>query len=354
MDIGGILGILGLLGFVLFVAGIAVSVTSASQGRSARSGVLLAVVGLVVGILFSIIGQGIVFVEPTEAAVVINTLSGDVGTPLTGGTHIVLPIVQRVAAQYPVTQQEYTMSATANEGSQSGDDSVEARTQDGQTVRFDITIIYRIPSETAGGLYQRWNQNYLNGFIRPTTRSIVRDVVSQYTAEEIYGEARAQMAADITNDATPRFAAENLELSDMLIRSINFSPTFTEAIEKKVVAAQELEQAKVVAETAKTTAEGRANAAIASAQGEAQSVEINAKAQAEALRLVSEQLAANPSLIQYLYVQNLSDNVQLILLPSNSPFLFDVNSLMQANANLTVPAVPESAATPIPTPTPGS
>lgn len=348
MDIGGILGTLGLVGFVLFLVGAALAVASSSQGRSARGGVLLAVVGLVVGVIFSVIGQGIVFVEPTEVAVVVNTLSGDVGTPLTGGTHVVLPIVQRVAAQYPVTQQEYTMSATANEGAQAGDDSVEARTKDGQTVNFDITIIYRIAPDTSGDLYKRWNQNYLNGFIRPTTRAIVRDTVSKYTAEQIYGEARTQMAIDIRDAAMPRFKQENLDLSDMLIRKINFSTTFTEAIEKKVVAAQELEQAKVQAETAKTQAEGQANAIIAKANGDAQAVEINAKAQAEALRLVSEQIAANPSLVQYLYVQKLSDKVQLILMPSNSPFLFDMASLAKANPNLNIPTVPDATATPTP------
>lgn len=348
MDIGGILGTLGLVGFVLFLVGAGLAVASTSQGRSARGGVLLAIVGIVAGVILSVIGQGIVFVEPTEVAVVVNTLSGDVGTPLGGGTHVVLPIVQRVAAQYPVTQQEYTMSATANEGAVNGDDSVEARTKDGQTVNFDITIIYRISPDTSGALYTRWNQNYLNGFIRPTTRAIVRDTVSKYTAEQIYGEARTQMQIDIKDAATPRFNSENLELSDMLIRKINFSAAFTEAIEKKVVAAQELEQAKVQAETAKTQAEGRANAAIASAQGQAQAIEINAKAQAEALRLVSEQIAANPSLIQYEYVQNLSDNVQLILVPSNSPFLFDLNSLAKANPNLNIPTTPDATATPTP------
>ena len=351
MDIGGILGTLGLVGFVLFLVGAGLAVASTSQGRSARMGVLLAAAGLIIGILFSVIGQGIVFVEPTEVAVVINTLSGNVDIPLDGGTHVVLPIIQRVAATYPVTQQEYTMSATANEGSQSGDDSVEARTKDGQTVNFDITIIYQIPANTSGGLYKRWNQNYLNGFIRPTTRAIVRDVVSKYTAEQIFGEARTQMAQDIKDAATPRFAVENLQLSDMLIRKINFSVTFTDAIEKKVVAAQELEQAKVVAETAKTTAEGQANAVIAKANGDAQAVEINAKAQAEALRLVSEQIAANPSLIQYLYVQKLSDKVQLVLLPSNSPFLFDLASLAKANPNLTIPGTtPDATGTPTPAP----
>lgn len=104
MDFGSILGTLGLLGFVLFIAGAALAVAAASQNRPARSGVLLAVVGLVAGIILTIIGQGIIFVEPTQVAVVVNTLTGDVGEPLRGGTHIVLPIIQRVAVTYPLTQ----------------------------------------------------------------------------------------------------------------------------------------------------------------------------------------------------------------------------------------------------------
>ena len=53
---------------------------------------------------------------------------------------------------------------------------------------------------------------------------------------------------------------------------------------------------------------------------------------------MSEQLAANPLLIQYEYIRNLSDNVTLVTLPSNSPFLFDIESLMQS-ATQTVPPV---------------
>ena len=81
---------------------------------------------------------------------------------------------------------------------------------------------------------------------------------------------------------------------------------------------------------------------------------ISAAAEAEALRLISEQIAANPQLIQYQYVQNLSDQVRLILVPSNSPFLFDFNSLTQANPDFTAPAVPQSSVTPEATTTPTS
>ncbi|MBI1278324.1 MAG: hypothetical protein GC179_09375 [Anaerolineaceae bacterium] len=350
MDIGGILGTLGLIGFVLFLVGAALAVASTSQGRSARGGVLLAAVGLVAGVILSVVGQGIVFVDPTEVAVVVNTLNGEISDPPLGpGTHVVLPIIQRVTTKYSITQKAYIMSAKASEGQLAGDDAVDARTKDGQTVKLDVTVLYRIVPREAGKLYVDWNDRYVDEFIRPTTRALVREVVSKFNAEQIYSEARTQLGQDIKQAVSDRFSKENLELTDLLVRDITFSDDFTNAIEQKVVAAQNLERAKTDALTAQTQAEGRANAAIAAAQGDAQAVEINAKAQAEALRLVSEQIAANPSLIQYEYVQKLSDNVQLILMPSSSPFLFDLASLAKANPNLTVPgSAPDATATPTP------
>ena len=72
-------------------------------------------------------------------------------------------------------------------------------------------------------------------------------------------------------------------------------------------------------------------------------------------------------MIQYLYVQNLSDNVGIALVPSNSPFLFDMASLPEAIENfeapessadastldpsgieVEIPDLPETEATPLP------
>jgi prohibitin 2 len=339
--LSAILNIIALLGFVIFIAGAALAVLSASQGRPARGGVLLAVVGLVAGVLFSVIGQGVIIVEPTQVAVVVNSLSGEVEEPKSGGLHIVVPVVQRVAVYYPITQQEYTMSATAAEGARGSDDAVVARTNDGQTITIDITILFRIPAETVGELYLNWNENYADGFVRPTTRSIAREIVSAYSAEQIYGDARSQLGNDIQAALAERFATENLELTDLLVRDITFSPEFTDAIEQKVVAEQNLERARTEAQRVEAEAAGRARAQVAEAQGDAESRTIRAGAEASALQLVSEQIAANPGLIQYLYVQNLSDNVRLVLLPSSSPFLFDFESLSAANPDLVAPEVPQ-------------
>jgi regulator of protease activity HflC (stomatin/prohibitin superfamily) len=363
MGVGSILGAISLLGFVLFLAGAALAVVSSSQGRPARGGVLLAVIGLVLGLLFSVISQGILVVEPTQVAVVINTLNGQFETPRGAGTSIVVPIVNTYYI-YPISQQQYTMSGHTNEGALQGNDAVAARTIDGQEVALDVTVLYSVDAAKVNELHQRWQTGYQDNFVRPTVRGLVRDVVSGYKAEDIYGEKRTDMENTMQTRIGERFDAEGLTLTDLLVRDIVFSDQFRQAIEDKQIADQQAQQAALVvvqreneADQARAVAAGQRDAAIAAAQGEAQAIILKAQANAEALRLVSQQIAANPSLIQYLYVQNLSKNVNIALVPSNSPFLFDFNSLATPNANFTPPEVPESTLPVVPsataTPTPG-
>jgi regulator of protease activity HflC (stomatin/prohibitin superfamily) len=351
--ISSIIGAIALLGFLLFLAGVGLVVVSASQGRPVRGGVLIALVGLVLGVLLSVVSQGILVVEPQERAVVFQTLSGELLQPRAAGTHVIIPVLQE-SEIYDISQQEYTMSGQAEEGDRTGmDDAVEARTVDGQNVFLDITIIYSVADEgtAVNDLHRRWRQTYEENFVRPTVRGLARDVVSRFRAADIYGVRRAEMEAEMQQVVTDRFLEENLLVNDLLVRNIEFSDEFTDAIEQAQIAEQEAERARLQverirqeAEQARAQATGLRDARILEAQGEAEAVILNAQAQAEALRLVSEQIAANPSLILYEYVQQLSDNVQLALVPSDSPFLFDFQSIgsLPTGENIEVPEVPET------------
>jgi regulator of protease activity HflC (stomatin/prohibitin superfamily) len=346
--IGSILGVLALIGFVIFLAGIGSVVLASSQGKSPRSGVLLAVIGLVAGALFTIIGNGLLFVDVTQAAVITNTLTGNLDAPRRAGTSIIIPGLQ-VPTFYPINQQNYTMSSVTDEGQRGGDDSVDATTVDGQPVALDVTIFYSIdPSpDVINRFHTRWGQNW-EGFIRSTARTVVRDVVSVFRAENIYGEGRVDMQQRINDQMRQEFEQEGLVLNSVDVRGLRFSDTFVQAIEQAAAAEQaavrarfEVEQRRQEADQARARAEGERDASIARAEGLAQATILQAQAEAEALRLVSEQIAANPSLIQYLYVQNLSDNVSIALVPSNSPFLFNMDSLASASS-ITAPAIPEA------------
>jgi len=218
----------------------------------------------------------------------------------------------------------------------------------------DVTILYSInpDPESINNFHIRWGNNFETEFIRPTARSVVRDAVSRYRAEDIYGEARTEMEQVMQDLMRERMAREGFLLTDLLVRGVRFSEQFTQSVEQKLVAEQQAQQAafqvqqeRQNAEQVRVRAQGAADAAVTEAQGRAQATVLQAQAEAEALRLVSQQIAANPALIQYLYVQNLSDNINLALVPSNTPYLFDLNSLMQqANPDLVPPEVPQATA----------
>ena len=350
--ISSIIGAIALIGFLGFLAGVGLVVVSASQGRPVRGGILLALLGLVVGVLLSVISQGIIVVQPQEVAVVFQTVSGELESPRGPGTHIIIPVLQD-ATIYSVEQQQYTMSGSTNEGNVSGDDAVRGRTQDGQEILMDITVLYRINPEEVNILHQRLQNRYEEDFIRPTARGVTREIVAGFTAEQIYGEARATLEEEMQTRISDLMAEQGLQLVDLLIRDVTFSEEFSASIEQALVAQQQAEQARrrvqqreAEAQQAVAVAEGERDAQIARAQGEAQAAILNAQAQAEALRLVSEQLAANPLLIQYEYIRTLADNVTLALVPSNSPFLFDFNSIQnlpeaQPDFNAPEPVSPE-------------
>jgi regulator of protease activity HflC (stomatin/prohibitin superfamily) len=353
--ISALLGTLALLGFLAFLGGIGLVVVGASQGRPVRSGIMIAIVGLVVGLLFSVVSQGILIVEPQQVGVVFNTLSGELETPRRSGTSIVVPVLQ-TATIYPIDQQQYTMTGIPNEGAVSGNDAVRGRTVDGQEIYLDITVLYSINPADANLVHTRWQNRYQNDFLRPTVRGIARDMVSRFRAEEIYGDRRTELEESIREELRTRMDREGFLLTDLLIRDVTFSQAFTDSIERKLVAdqaAQEaafrVQQERQNADRVRVAAQGERDAEIARAEGEARAIVLRAQAQADALRLVSEQIAANPSLIQYEYIQNLADNVALALIPSNSPFLFDFNSLAQANPNFVAPAVPEFSVPETPT-----
>jgi regulator of protease activity HflC (stomatin/prohibitin superfamily) len=360
--ISSFIGAIALIGFVIFLIGAATVVLAASQGRRARGGIALAGVGLVIGILFSIVSNGLLFVNVSEIAVITNTLTGNLENPREAGTSVIIPGLQ-LPTFYPISRQEYTMSANPLEGETTDDDAVEATTVDGQSLRLDVTIFYNINADSlsinefhrtwSGGQENRWR-----GFIRSTVRTVVRDVVATFRAADIYGAGRVQMQARINQELEPLLTEAGFTLDTVNVRGLQFSATFVEAIEAAAASEQRAIQARQEAERSRTIAQGERDAAIARAEGEAQSIILRAEAEAESLRLVSEQLAANPLLVQYQYIQTLGPNVRLAIIPSNSPFLFDLESIA-ANPDFIAPDVPETdlvlpTPTPIPTATPGS
>ncbi len=337
MNFGSLLQVIAILAFGVGILGVAFAFTLASQGRSARGGVLLALVGFVAGILLFVVSSGILIVQPARAAVIVNVLSGELDDPARApGTSIIIPGLQEYII-YPTDQQEYTMSGITREGRIQGDDAVEALTVDGQEIRLDITVLYRIAPDDVNQIHLNWQNRYESDFIRPTVRAVARDVVSQFEAEAIYGLGREELGGQISEHVGLRMKDQGLTLTSLLVRQIDFNDAFAQSIEEKQIEEQKLQRARTEAERVRTEAGGQADAAEEAARGRANARLIEAEAEAQALRVISDQIAANPNLIQYLYVANLSDNVSFALLPSDSPFIFNVDDFTELGADFEAP-----------------
>src|SRR5258708_3422383 len=339
MTFSTILGFLSLLGWLLVVAGAGFAISNAAQNRNARPGALLAVVGLVIGVVFFLASQGLVEIASTQVGVVFQSIGGDPSTnrlwpdPLQPGVHIVLPVINQVYT-YSTEVVNYTMSKTTNEGAVSGDDSVAVRTSDGQQVYIDVTVLYKVDPLKVNTVHLKFRDRYQEDFVRPTVRSLVRDVVSGYVVTDLLGTKRTEIENSLNTILAKAFQDNGLSLQALQLRNITFSEEYIKAVESKQVAAQQAAQAVQEAERARTLAKGNADAAVTAAQGEAdanvarakgdaQAIELRANADAKGLQVINDQLKGNPQLIQWRYIEKLAGVVRPHIVPSHTPFPFN-------------------------------
>lgn len=303
-----------------------------------------ALVVLVLAAILSTLGAGLVYVESTERGVVRTIRAGGVRPDaLEPGLHWIVPVVEQVVT-YSISNQNYTMSVAPNEGQVQGDDSIRARTKDGQEVVLDASVIYQVDPNKVVPLHIVWQNRYEDGIVRPEARGAIRNAVSQYGVEEVVSTKRAEMVERITEELGESLSNNNLLLIDFVLRDIHFSEEYAAAVEQKQIAEQQAQQAAFVveqrkqeAEQARQVAQGQADAAVIAAQGAAEARLIQAQAEAQANELLAASLENNPELLQYQYILKLSPGVQTIFIPSGNQFI------------LPLPTSPEAPATVIPT-----
>jgi regulator of protease activity HflC (stomatin/prohibitin superfamily) len=278
---------------------------------------------LLIPIAFTLFAMSLVFIPPQQVGVVISLLSpgGIRPQPLRAGLHWIVPILEWHES-YPIYWQTYTMSgvtATASEGgvnSEGPQDSIRARTSDGQEVHLDTSIIFRVDEQQVVAIHVEWQNRYVADLISPLIRGEVRSQISQFTAREVNSSARRDLETTLDRQLRDQLGEKGLVVDRFLLRDITFSPEFIAAIESKQVAVEQQAQASYEAERQRVLAQGEADAAI-----------IRATGQAESLKLIGGALTQNKDLTTYHYVEKLAPNVRVMLVPNNAPFILPLPNL---------------------------
>ena len=312
----------------------------------------------------TLISAALVFIEPQQVGVIVSILSRDGyrEQPFRSGLHWIVPLAERVNI-YPIYWQTYTMSNVPLEGEKIGDDSIAARTSDGQSVFLDTSVIYRIDSNEVIRVHIDWQDRYIEQFVRPILRGLVRTEVSQFTADEVNSSKRKILEANLDELVRNAFGDQGFILDRFLLRNIAFSQEYAKAIELKQVAEQEQTQREYEAEQMRKLAagvrdkyaleaKGKAEAILLEGEAQADVIILKGKADAEALRLINEVIKKNPDMITFRYVDKLGQAMRAMLVPSDNPFLLpmpDILSEIESESGSTPTALVTETITSTPT-----
>ena len=327
MNISSLLQGLASFAWIGFVGLLVLIFIRTSRNQPTKGLTTFVITLLVAALLLTAVGAGLVFLQANEYGVVISAFqpNGYRTQALGPGLHWIIPFIESVQ-KYSIARQTYTMSSTTSEGAVQGDDSIQARTKDGQQIFIDASVIYAADPTQLIQLHITWQNRYEENVVRPVSRAAIRNAVSQFGVEELVSTKRAELEQAIRNEIETKLKANNIIMSDFLMRNIRFSDEYAAAVEQKQVAEQQAQQAKFVveskkqeAEQARQTAQGQADAAVIAAKGAAEARLINAQAEAQANQLLSQSLT--PTLLEYQYILKLSPSVQTIFLPSGNQFI---------------------------------
>ena len=243
------------------------------------------------------------------------------------GLHLMIPFVNNVDTMSTQIEKFETEASAAS--------------SDLQVVQTTIAVNYRLPQNDASvqSLYENFRGNHESRIIAPLVQEVVKANTAKYSAAELISK-REQLKSVIGSSLKEKLEQYDIEVVEVSITNFDFSPEFNSAIEQKVVAEQNKQQAqyeleKKQIEVQKTIAEKNASAtgAVLEAQGEATSKLIKAKAEAEAIKTHTQTL--NDPYVRYYYVSRW--NGQLPKVVGSDENIIDISSLVgeTADANST-------------------
>ncbi|MCZ8341522.1 MAG: prohibitin family protein [Leptospira sp.] len=190
---------------------------------------------------------------------------------------------------------------------QSYKEKVEVLTRDDLTIAVTADIIIRPKQNELFDLQMELGTDYYGKVVKPQFRTAIRNILSAYNMVSISKET-PNVSAQIKKSLIEKLKDKHVEIDDVIIDDVEYSPSILKAIEGKLTKQQEQEQMKFEINIAKKDAEIQA----ITAEGRAKAILLEAEAQAKAQKLISESLT--PKYIQLKAMEN--PNNKLIFMPN--------------------------------------
>lgn len=238
------------------------------------------------GIFFGYGVMGLRLVPPGEIAVRPN------GSPVEGIYWTAWPL-EPVRA-FPTGIQ--VLQLPQGEGEDRG---IWGRTQDGVSVGLRLEVWYQADRSRIETIARRWiHPDAIQAALVGLVEGEVRDLLVTITVRDLHTRPRDSLAHRLEERLRKAVEKEGVLIERVVLRDILIPVSFQKAFEKEALVRAQLAQEDLEVERAKKQAERS---------------RIEAEARARAIEIVSQALRKNPEYIRYLYVDKLSDQVEVIV-----------------------------------------
>ncbi|NUN65755.1 prohibitin family protein [Pseudanabaena biceps] len=215
------------------------------------------------------------------------------------GLHIINPLARIVEFSTRLTNIKEVISATSKEG---------------LALSVDVAVQYRVNPDQAADIYLKIGTNE-NEIIISRFRSIAREIISSYNAEEVYATKREEISLKLAEKLRSQLAPIGFIVDETLLRDVRVPETLQAAIQQRLKAEQENLQMKFILDKEKQEADRK---------------RIEAKGSADAQKILAEGLT--PAVLQLRAIEATeklaaSQNSKLVILGNgqNQPLILPVD-----------------------------
>lgn len=231
---------------------------------------------------------------------VINT--GHRGIETNFGKVIGDPLIEGIHFYNPFTSSIQELSVQE----QKLEEKTECFTKDTQKVTIAFALTYYPDPSKIGEIYKQFGKGWEEKTIIPATLGSIKDVVGQYIADDLVSKREVSKLA-AQKELTEQLAKRFITVTRLDFTNLDFDDGYEKAVENKVIAVQKAAEAK------NKTVE---------VEESAKQVVLKAKAEAESMKIRSEALSQNKSLVSYEAVQKWDGKLpQYILGNGATPFI---------------------------------